>query len=114
MAETFGGIGRVVWHSQIPPLICDPIVVKQMTKYIQELPIPGLQLHSGAEANASEDFALIAEQIPSAFFYLSAGFPDARGEVTAHNPKVQFHEDVLPIGTAALAYCAMRWLQENH
>ncbi|MBQ6835377.1 MAG: amidohydrolase, partial [Lachnospiraceae bacterium] len=65
-------------------------------------------------ATASEDFAVIAEKVPSVFIYLSAGFEDRRGEATAHNPKVQFNEEVLPVGAAYLAYCAVRWLNTHH
>ena len=64
-------------------------------------------------ASASEDFACIAEQVPSAFMYVSAGFPDGRGVASAHNPKVQFNEEVLPRGAAYLAHCAQRWLEEH-
>ena len=63
-------------------------------------------------ANASEDFAVIAEKVPSVFMYLSAGFDDERGNFSAHNPRVLFNEDVLPLGTASLVYCAVRWLQD--
>ena len=45
--------------------------------------------------------------------YLSAGYMDERGTYPAHNPKVQFNEDVCPIGVACLAQCAVKWL-ENH
>ena len=45
--------------------------------------------------------------------YLSSGFADERGDFAAHNPKVQFNEDVLPQGAAYLAHCASRWLEEN-
>ena len=63
------------------------------------------------EEVASEDFAKIAERVPSAFLYLSAGFPDERGAYSAHNPKVRFNEEVCPIGAAAYAHCAARWLE---
>ena len=56
---------------------------------------------------------MIASAVPSAFMYLSAGFEDERGDASAHNPKVRFNEDVLPIGTASLCHCAVRWLEEN-
>ena len=102
---------RGPWISQVPPLVCDPDVVKAMAGYMGEL--PGMTGHPGAKASASEDFALIAEQIPSAFVYLSAGFMDDRSKATAHNPKVQFNEDALPMGAAALAHCALRWLEEH-
>ena len=57
--------------------------------------------------------AIIAEKIPSAFIYLSAGFFDERGAYSAHNPKVRFNEEVCPVGASALAYCAVRWLETN-
>ena len=45
--------------------------------------------------------------------YLSAGYLDARGSAPAHNPKVRFNEDVCPIGSAYLAHCAAKWLENN-
>ena len=45
--------------------------------------------------------------------YLSAGFLDDRGLAPAHNPKVQFNEDVCPMGAACYAHCATEWLKNN-
>lgn len=42
-----------------------------------------------------------------------AGYMDERCDAPAHNPKVQFNEDVCPIGSACLAHCAVRWLEEH-
>jgi metal-dependent amidase/aminoacylase/carboxypeptidase family protein len=75
--------------------------------------IPGAYAYPGISASASEDFAVIADKIPSTFMYLSAGFPDDRGEAPAHNPKVMFNEDVCPIGAACYAHCAAQWLKDN-
>lgn len=55
----------------------------------------------------------MAEQVPSTFMYLSSGYMDERGAYSAHNPKVQFNEEVLPRGAAYLAHCAQRWLEEH-
>ena len=41
-------------------------------------------------ASASDDFAVIAEQIPSTYLYISAGFMDERGDYPVHHPKVKF------------------------
>lgn len=112
-AKTFGGTARVRWTCRIPTLVCDPVVADAMAGYLRELPIPDLRVQPGIRANASEDFALIAERVPSVFFYVSAGFPDERGAAMAHNPKVLFNEDGLPMGAAALAHCAIRWLEEQ-
>ena len=80
---------------------------------MRELPIPGLTPVPEMSASASEDFAVIAEKVPSVFLYLSAGYPDERGDAPAHNPKVRFNEDVCPIGSACLAHGATRWLEEH-
>ena len=74
--------------------------------------MPGAMGIPDMQASASEDFALIMEQVPSALFYLSAGYPD-RDVAPSHNPKVVFNEDVLPIGAAYMAHAATRWLENN-
>ncbi|MBD5118386.1 MAG: amidohydrolase [Clostridiales bacterium] len=108
VAQVYGGSGSVEMLSEVPPLICDKELTDKMTGYLQE--IPGLTLYPGIAASASEDFAVVAERVPSVFMYLSAGFQDERGDVPAHNPKVCFNEDVCAIGPAGLAHCATRWL----
>ena len=112
-AAVFGGTAEVESLPGVPPLICDPTVTNDMVKYMLEAGIPGAAPYPGIVASASEDFAVVAEKVPSAFLYLSAGYPDDRGLAPAHNPKVQFNEDVLPQGAAWLAHCAVRWLQEH-
>ena len=113
IAAAYGGSAEVKMSLGVPPLVCDGKLVNEMVGYMQELPIPGAMPYPDVKASASEDFALVAEKVPSAFMYLSAGFLDERGDWPAHNPKVRFNEDVLPIGAAYLAHCAVRWLQNN-
>ena len=86
--------------------------LRQLT-YMKEMNIPGAMPYPGISVSASEDFASIAEKVPSTFMYLSAGYPDERGQYGAHNPKVQFNEGVCPIGPSCLAYCATQWLKNN-
>ena len=112
-AAVYGGTAEIRMLSQVPPLICDPKLTEQIVGYMQELEIPGAMPYPGIAASASEDFATIAEKIPGVFLYLSAGFPDDRGAAPAHNPKVQFNEDVCPMGAACYAHCAVQWLKNN-
>lgn len=107
-AALHGGRATLETLSQVPPLQCDKALTEQMAGYLLEL--PGLTPYPGITASASEDFAVIAERVPSAFFYLSAGFADERGDAPAHNPKVRFHEGVCAVGPACLAHCAARFL----
>ena len=75
--------------------------------------MPGMRMVSHMQSNASEDFSVIAERIPSTYMFISAGFDDERGLYAGHNPHVRFNEDVCPIGAAAYAHCAMRWLEKH-
>lgn len=112
-AQVYGGSASIEMISEVPPLICDPALTEEMISYMQEMNLPNAQPYPGISASASEDFASIAEKVPSTFIYLSAGFTDNREVYPAHNPKVQFNEDVCPIGASCLAYCATQWLN-NH
>lgn len=109
----YGGRAEIEMISEVPPLICDPKLTDEVIGYMKELKIPGLKGYPGISASASEDFAVIAERVPSTFMYLSAGYLDERGEYPAHHPKAQFNEDVCPIGAACLAHCATQWLKNN-
>ena len=112
-AAVYNGTVDIEMISEVPPLICNPKLTDEVVGYMQELGIPGLTPYPGISASASEDFAVIAEKVPSTFMYLSAGYLDERGQYPAHHPKAQFNEDVCPIGAACLAHCASQWL-ENH
>ncbi len=113
VAAVYNGTVEVEALSDVPPLVCDPELTTEMTKYIQELGIPGTMGYPGIEASASEDFAVIAEKVPSAFMYIAAGYTDGRPIYTAHSPEVTFNEDVCPVGASWMAHCATQWLN-NH
>lgn len=112
-AETYGGTAEIEMISEVPPLICNPELTDEMKGYMEELKIPGMMGQPGVSSSASEDFAVVAEKVPSTFMYLSAGYMDERGDYPAHNPKVQFNEAVCPIGAACLAQCATEWLKHH-
>lgn len=112
-AAVYNGTVDIEMISEVPPLICNPKLTDEVVGYMQELGIPGLTPYPGISASASEDFAVIAEKVPSTFMYLSAGYLDERGQYPAHHPKAQFNEDVCPIGAACLAHCASQWVKNN-
>ena len=112
-AEVYGGTAEIEMLSEVPPLICDPKLTTDFADMMKNMGIPGAYPYPGISASASEDFASIADKIPSTFMYLSAGFLDDRGTAPAHNPKVMFNEDVCPIGASCYAHCAAQWLMNN-
>lgn len=112
-AETYRGSVEVEMISEVPPLICNPEFTTEILRYMQELPINGLVGYPKTQSSSSDDFAVILSLVPGAYMFLSAGFPQEEDVYQAHNPKVRFNEDVLPIGAAALAHCATQWLSNN-
>ena len=107
IAEEHGGTVEVICTSRTPALVCDKKLTAQMAGYLKDL---DLIVKDGVKAKASEDFAYVAERIPTAYFYLTCGFADARGDHLAHDPKVLIDEDVLPVGAAAYAHCALKYI----
>lgn len=53
-------------------------------------------------AMASEDFALISSEIPSAYFTVGAAVTDTDEHFAQHHPKARFNDAELPLGAAAL------------
>lgn len=113
VAKAYGGEATVEIPRGVPPLVCDGETVREMMGYLREMDIPGFAEYPGIASSASEDFALVAERVPTAFIYLASGFADERGDAPAHNPKVMFNEDVLPVGAAGLTHCAIQWLEKR-
>lgn len=113
VAKAYGGSAAVKMNGGAPPLVCDAEFTREISGYMQELPIPNLTPQDDIRSSASEDFAYVLEKVPGTFIYLCAGFEDERGDAPAHSPKVQFNEEVLPIGAACMAHCATRWLEEH-
>lgn len=113
IAEAFRGSARFEMLSEVPPLVCDPELTREMIGYGAELGYPGYLPAGGAQVNSSEDFAMIAERVPSCFLFLSAAGPGSTAGVPMHNPKVRIGEEVLPFGAALLAQGAARWLEKR-
>ena len=82
-----------------------------MAEYMSQIGIEGLK--GIPNSTATEDFAILAEEIPTTYMLLTARFMDERGDYPLHHPKAQFDENVWVIGATCFAYCASHWL-ENH
>ncbi len=113
IAEVNRATAEITILSATPALHCEKDFTDRVVTYLSEAGLPDTVLSPGMSNNGSEDFAEIAERIPSALLYVSAGYSDERGNYFAHNPKVRFNEEVLPIGAASYALVASRWLEEE-
>ena len=96
-ASLYGVTTEFELFAHVPPLVCDKALTE---KIVKSLSCEALRFLPDIRASASEDFALIADEVPSCYLYFTAGFADERGKYPAHNPKVVFDEAVLSYAAA--------------
>ena len=63
----------------------------------------------------AEDFAYLLEKAPGAMFFLGVANEgeDWRSCCAIHSPRMHVDENALPKGTAMLAGCALKFLDEG-
>ena len=114
-AALFRGSAEVTEMASAPPLLNDKELVKEMAGYIKEITDPAKVLIFQQGGMGSEDFASYTYEIPCSYLLLGAG-TSAENPLFGkpmHNDHVVFNEDIMPLGSAALATCATEWLAKN-
>jgi hippurate hydrolase len=118
IASSFRANATVIYKGGCPSLYNDGKLSTAVAKYMNELigdkAIEAKNLGTQSGGAGSEDFAYVSREVPSIMLALAAGQPKNGYLYPQHHPEVKFDESVLPIGTAAYAYTAMRWLEENN
>ena len=110
-ARQFRAQGRLEYLAGNICCLNDPDTTREMISYMDPIGIRPVEMD---RMMVSEDFSLVADLVPAAFFWVGAGSREGKchGGVL-HNPTVCFDESLLPLGAASLAQCAHNWL-ENH
>jgi hippurate hydrolase len=104
----------VVYEYDLPPLIADDETTSCALTYMKELLGPmAMQFPEAQTGGGSEDFAFVSSKVPSVPLVLAAGNSKDGYAFPAHNNKVRFDESALPVGAAAHAYMALRWLADH-
>ena len=114
-ATLFRGSAEVTEMASAPPLLNDKELVKEMAEYIKEITDPSKVYLFEQGGMGSEDFASYTYEIPCSYLLLGAGTPQENplfGK-PMHNDHVVFNEDIMHLGSAALATCATEWLANN-
>ena len=102
------GTKCAVSHQSLPALVNDPALCDALEGVFSS--IPGLEFSVvDVPINGSEDFALVAERVPTAYLMLGVGVD---GGVTNHNPRAVFYDDKLYLASAMLARSAVEYLSE--
>lgn len=115
-ALMFRAKAEVTFAKNCPPMIADGAMSAAARKYLTELlgqavlpPMPAESRVGGG----SEDFAFVSVETPTIGVFLSVGDANQGYAYPQHHPKAVFDDAFLYRGTAAYAYFALRWLQEN-
>ncbi len=112
-AETFRGEATVTITSSAPVLVNDAQWVRSVKSYVAELGDGALDIIEGERLNGSEDFAYICQKVPGLMLVVGGSSMQEGEEIfSAHNPKIVFDENVLPVGAAIYAHTAMRYLED--
>lgn len=110
VAEAFRSTAKVSMDSAYTiPLVADQQVSAQVRDSLRAMLPDNQVLYLSKPFPASEDFAFIADKVPSAFVILGAAINE-NPEFGQHHPKVRFDERCLPVGAAAYAQAATQWL----
>ena len=98
-----------------PVTICDERAVDLGRKVAQELGGERGWRDMADPIMGAEDFSYVLEQVPGAMFFLGVAKEgdDWRSCCAIHSPRMHVDENALPKGTAMLAGCALKFLEEG-
>ena len=118
IATAFGAEAKVEWGSGCPVLMQNEALYKEVKSYLKEL--KGVILidvdemgFTGSSGMGSEDFAHVANAVPSVFLGIPAGHPKDGYIHPQHHPKARFMDEALPCGAAAYTQVAIEWPKNN-
>ena len=114
-ARAFRGSASVEELASAPPLKNDEALTEQMARCAEMLFGEKSVYRLREGGMGSEDFASYTYELPCAYLLLGAGTAqeDVRYGKPMHNESVVFNENILPRGSALLAYGAMQWLKDR-
>lgn len=113
IAQTYRGSATLTFLCDCPVLVNDAALSAFAKNQLHELVGHLYPVVDGVAQHTSEDFAYLASQVPAVYFNLCNPQPDAETVYPVHHPKVVFGQGMMPIGAAAMAHLASRYLAEN-
>lgn len=115
VAASFGAEAHVEFGSGCPVLYSHPEVYPKVKEILKSL--EGVQVFDAdaygfdMSSMGSEDFAYVANVVPSVYLGLAAGTPEDGCAYPLHHPKAKYLDECLAAGTAAYAHVAIELLK---
>jgi amidohydrolase len=114
VAQSMRGNAIVEISQSFEPVINDSALCDILFPYIEEVTGVGkTAIIDYPSSYGSEDFALVANKVPSVALKLGVGSPKEGYSLPIHHPAALFDEKALPYGAAVYANCAFRWLKDS-
>lgn len=112
VAAAHGMTASVTINPGFPVTLCDARAVALGEAVARDLAGPDAFLRLDHPIMGAEDFAYVLEKVPGAMFFLGVAHREAnwREACGIHSPRMVVDETALPMGSALLAGCAMRFL----
>ena len=96
-----------------PCVMVDSSLSSELTGYLKERYGEERVVKLEKTATGSEDFAFISQEVTSVTFNIGAGCTEHGYVQAVHHPEARFDDSILYQGSAAYAYMALRYLEEN-
>ena len=112
VAATYRTPATIETLSDVPPLVLDDGMTQASLGYVGAV-LPKSAFLPLFHAMASEDFALISSEIPSAYFTVGAAVTDTDEHFAQHHPKARFSDAELPLGAAAYTAVALGYIADH-
>lgn len=115
IAAAHGMTAKVTITPGFPVTVCDTRAVDLGEKVVQDIGGERAFHRLDNPIMGAEDFSYVLEKVPGAMFFLGVAHQGAdwRSCCSIHSTRMVVDESVLPLGTAVLAGCAVRFLQEG-
>lgn len=115
VAQTFRAEAEVVYdEANTPPVINNAQLVNEFAEIFKDtVGSENVTVTDNNSVNGSEDFAYVAEKVPSVMVSSSCGGREEGYVHPMHNPQVIFNEEGLAYSSALYASTAFNWLKNN-
>ena len=112
IVEPLGGRAEYTLIPGYPPTVNSPEATDIMVKAASDL-LGADNVKEAEMGMGAEDFSYMAQQAPGNFLRIGVRNPTWEQIYPVHRNDFRIDEDALPIGAAALAAAALRWMQEK-
>ncbi|MEZ4862586.1 MAG: amidohydrolase [Caldilineaceae bacterium] len=110
--EPLGGQAEYTLYPGYPPTVNSPEATAVMVAATSDL-LGADQVKEAPMGMGAEDFSYMAQCAPGSFLRIGTHNPSWDRYYPVHRSDFRMDEDALPIGAAALAAAALRWMQDK-